>query len=476
LIHFIIFVPLVAAGGLVGLLHEGIRRKRLAARLFSNTTRGAPDVETPVADMQVVGSDDLVQIRHSERAAHIALGVSTAGALFYPPLGIASLPIIGYSALNWLRARYPSERLWLESPSRILAILALGGSLATGHWVLASLVLTVDLAARKWASQRAGPGATQARPALSRRGNSLRVALFLLTNVAVLLLMSVVLAVLGVAPANLLALAALALGFGMSGSFISLALSKWIAKLTTGARVIDEPGTDAEQWLIDTVARHAARAGIGMPEVAIFDSQDMNAFATGMKRDRALVAVSTGMIARMTPAEVEAVLGHELAHVANGDMVTLALIQGVLDTFVIFISRVVAGVIDGFTRSGRDGGGLGSIGYWVVVMVLQLTLGLLAMLIVMWFSRQREFRADAGGAELAGREEMIAALERLRTESQQSQLPDRLAALGIHSSPSRLAKLFSSHPPLEERITALRASSPRPVSDSPPSNDIEAMR
>lgn len=466
---FIILVPLVAAGGLIGALHEGFRRKRLAARLSSK-----PSGDAAMDEGQVLGNHDLVQIGFCERAAHLALGMSAAGTLFYPPVGIVSLPLIGYSAFHWLRARYPSERRRLQSPSSVLAILALVGSLATGHWVLASLVLTVDLAARRWASRNVEREGARASSALSQRGNLLRVALLLATNVAVLLLLSVVLAVLGVAPGNLLGLSAFALGLGMSGSFISLALSKWIAKLTTGARVIEEPGNDAERWLLDTVARHAARAGIGMPEVAIYESQDMNAFATGMKRDHALVAVSTGLIARMTPQEIEAVLGHELAHVANGDMVTLALIQGVLDTFVIFISRVVAGAIDGFTRNGRGEGGLGFLGYWALVMVLQLTLGLLAMLIVMWFSRQREFRADAGGAELAGSEEMIAALKRLQMQSQRPQLPDRLAALGIDSRPSRLAKLFSSHPPLEERIAALRATSP--ASDAQPGDTIEAAR
>ncbi|MGB5736823.1 MAG: protease HtpX [Thiohalocapsa sp.] len=304
----------------------------------------------------------------------------------------------------------------------------------------------------------------------------MRVALFLLTNLAVLLLLSLVLAVFGVAPENLFRLSALALAFGMSGSFLSLVLSKWIAKTSTGARVIKEAGDDTEQWLLDTVAAHAQRAGIGMPEVAVFESPDMNAFTTGMKRDHALVAVSTGLLARMTPEEIEAVLGHELAHVANGDMITLALIQGVLDTFVIFVSRVVAGGIEGFTGSDRGQGGLGSMGYWILVFLLQLTLGLLALLIVMSFARQREYCADAGGAELAGRESMIAALERLQTESEQTRLPDRLAAFGINSRPNRLAKLLSSHPPLADRIAALRASSvARQVPNSHPDTWSELM-
>jgi len=468
LIHLIILVPLVTAGGLAGLVHERIRRKRLVAGLSSATPH----------DGAAAGDDGFDQLRYSEHAAHIALGMSAVGALFYPPVGIASLPILGYGTFHWLRGRYPSEDPPLKSPARILALLAWAGALATGHWVLAPLVLTADLAARKWTWRERHPQPAPTGSPLSRRSNSVRIALFMLTNIAVLLLMSIVLAMFGIAPSSLLTLAIFAFVFGMSGSFISLALSKWIAKLTTGARVIDEPATEAEQWLIDTVAHHAKRAGIGMPEVAIYDSLDMNAFATGMKRDHAMVAVSTGLLARMTPAEIEAVLGHELTHVANGDMVTMALLQGVLDTFVIFVSRVVAGVIDSFTGGGRRGGGLGIFGYWAVVILLQLTLGLLATLIVMWFSRQREFRADAGGAELAGRDEMVAALERLLIENEQPQLPHRLAAFGVHATPSRLSELLSSHPPLEKRIAALLAGALRPeTSDVDPSDDlvVEAM-
>ncbi len=455
--------PLVIAGGIAGLVHQQLRRRRLTARSPSGPTRDAVQPNSRTRDATLEPITDLEPVRYSERAAYIALGVSTSAALLYPPLGIVSLPIIGYSAFHWARARVRSGGPWYRSPSSILAIIAFTLSLGTGHWVLASLVLSIDLATRRWASDRSGPEALRVRSALSRRGNSVRVALFLLTNLAVLMLLSLVLAVFGIAPANLFRLSALALAFGMSGSFLSLALSKWIAKTGTGARVVREAGNDTEQWLLDTVSAHARHAGIGMPEVAVFESPEMNAFATGMKRDRALVAVSTGLLARMPPDEVEAVLGHELAHVANGDMVTLALIQGVLDTFVIFVSRVVAGSIGGFTGSGRGEGGLGSMGYWILVIVLQLTLGLLALLIVMWFARQREYRADAGGAELAGRERMIAALERLDTESEQTQLPDRLAAFGINARPSRLAKLLSSHPPLADRIATLRAGSVRPL-------------
>lgn len=474
MIHFVVLVPLILAGGLAGLAHERIRRKRLAPRLAAKPIQSAVQLATGREHPQVVRIDELGPVRYSERAAYMALGLSTYSALFYPPLGVVSLPIIGYSAFNWLRARMRLARKWYRSPSSLLAIAAFALALGTGHWVLASLVLCVDLVFRRWASNSTETGSIRARSALSRRGNSLRVALFLSTNIAILLLLSVVLAVLGIAPVNLLRLSALALVFGMSGSFLSLALSKWIAKLSTGARVIKEVGNDTEQWLVDTVARHARRAGIGMPEVAVYGSPDMNAFATGMMRNRALVAVSTGLLARMTPDEIEAVLGHELAHVANGDMVTLALIQGVLDTFVIFISRVVAGVIDGLTRTDR-GDGLGGMGYWILVFVLQLTLGLLALLIVMWFARQREYRADAGGAELAGPDSMIAALERLRSEGEQSQLPDRLAAFGINARSSRLVDLLSSHPPLADRIARLRARSPRPISSSRSDDAIEVM-
>ncbi len=472
MIHLIVLVPLVTAGGVAGLLHERIRRKRAIAQPASDLAATGED-----AGAEAEQRGNPIRLGYSERASKVALGLSAAGALFYPPLGLASVPVLGYAAFNWLRARYPHERPILKSPARILALVALTGSLATGHWVLAPLVLSADLLARKWTWQRMDPEALQAPSPLSRRGNWLRIALFLLTNIAVLLLLTLVLALFGIAPSNLLTLAVFAFVFGMSGSFISLALSKWVARLSTGARIIDKPETDAEQWLIDTVARHAKRAGIGMPEVAIYDSFDINAFATGMRRNHALVAVSSGLLARMTPEEIEAVLGHELTHVANGDMVTMALLQGVLDTFVIFISRVIAGVIDSFSGGGRKGGGLGVIGYWVVVIALQLSLGFLATLIVMWFSRQREFRADAGGAELAGREEMIAALERLRLESERSRLPDRLAAFGIHSSPNRLSRLLADHPPLEERISALLADASHPSGQelSPGDDWIEAM-
>ena len=242
----------------------------------------------------------------------------------------------------------------------------------------------------------------------------------------------------------------------MGGSFISLAMSKWIAKKATKARVIEQPSNASEQWLVDTVRRLVEKAGIGMPEVAVYEAPDMNAFATGMKRDDALVAVSTGLLKNMNRDEVEGVLAHEISHVASGDMVTLALIQGVLNPFVIFLSRMIASVIDNVLRQDRDGGGLGFIGYIGVTIVLELLLGLFASLIVMWFSRKREFRADSGAAYLAGKQKMIDALRRLQAHHEPSKLPDQMAAFGIRPREGGLAVLFRSHPPLEERIQALQ--------------------
>ena len=242
------------------------------------------------------------------------------------------------------------------------------------------------------------------------------------------------------------------IGFG--GSFISLAMSKWMAKRATGATVIEQPRNSTEQWLIETVRRQAKQAGIGMPEVAVFDAPDVNAFATGMSRDSALVAVSTGLLNSMDKDEAEAVLGHEITHVSNGDMVTLALIQGVLNTFVIVLSRVVGYFVDRVILKNERGAG---IGFFVSSMVAQIVLGILASMIVMWFSRQREFRADAGGAKLAGRDKMIAALNRLKAMHEPAQLPDQMAAFGISGSPAGgFKRLFMSHPPLDERIAALK--------------------
>ena len=284
-----------------------------------------------------------------------------------------------------------------------------------------------------------------------------RIVLFLATNIAVLLVLSFVawitgldqwLAVHGQSLGGLLVLAAF---FGFGGSFISLAMSKTIAKTAMGVKVIDQQTTDPTgQWLLSVVAQHARNAGVGMPEVGIFDSPAPNAFATGMNRNSALVAVSTGLLQRMNRQEIEAVLGHEMTHVSNGDMVTLALIQGVMNTFVIFLSRIIGSLVD---RS-SDGRGFG---YFITVIVAQVCLGFLASIIVMWFSRRREFRADRGGAQLAGRDNMIGALESLKRD--QEPLPaQQFAAFGISDRPpgGGLARLFMSHPPLEERIAALR--------------------
>lgn len=290
----------------------------------------------------------------------------------------------------------------------------------------------------------------------------LRVVLFILTNLAVMALLAIVVKLTGIdvytqtrGGINLQGLLVMSAVFGMGGSFISLAMSKWIAKWTTKARVITEPRDLTEKWLHDTVRRHAEKAGIGMPEVAIYDAPDMNAFATGMSRNNALVAVSTGLLQGMDRNQVDAVLGHEIAHVANGDMVTLTLIQGVLNTFVIFFARVIGTVVDRAISGNREGGG--GIAYFAIVMVLQLVLGLLASIIVMWFSRWREFRADAGGARLAGRDSMVSALERLAANHGQSTLPKAIQAFGI-SGEGGLSRLFMSHPPLAERIAALRAA------------------
>lgn len=285
----------------------------------------------------------------------------------------------------------------------------------------------------------------------------MRIILYLATNLAVLVLLGIVMSVLGIDTAQTSGLLFFAALFGVGGSFLSLAMSKWIAKRSTKARVIEEPQNQTEKWLLETVHRQAELAGIGMPEVAIFDAREMNAFATGMKRNDALVAVSAGLLQNMDRGEVEAVLAHEISHVANGDMVTLALIQGVLNTFVIFLSRLAAGLIDSVLRSDRNGGGLGFLGYMGVTIVLELVLGLFASIIVMWFSRKREFKADSGAASLAGRQKMIDALRRLQANHEPSKLPDQMAAFGIRPKEGGLASLFRSHPPLEARIAALQS-------------------
>jgi heat shock protein HtpX len=281
-----------------------------------------------------------------------------------------------------------------------------------------------------------------------------RVFLFVVTNLAVLLVLGVVAYLFGVdraAPGQYGALLAMAAIFGMGGSFISLAISKWSAKRMMGVRVITQPAGEAEQWLLATVSRHAQAAGIGMPEVGIFDSPQPNAFATGPRKNNALVAVSTGLMRGMNREQVDAVLGHEISHVANGDMVTLTLIQGVLNTFVIFLSRIVGSIIDkAVFRSEREHGP----GYFLTVIALQILFGILASIIVMWFSRQREYRADAGGARLAGRQNMISALERLKAGAEP--LPDQMQAFGIAGDRKTISQLFMSHPPLDDRINRLR--------------------
>ncbi|HMT38184.1 MAG TPA: protease HtpX, partial [Thermomonas sp.] len=273
-----------------------------------------------------------------------------------------------------------------------------------------------------------------------------RLFLFLATNLAVLALVSIVMSLLGVNPRSFGGLLVMAALFGFGGSIVSLLMSKWIAKRTTGAHVIEQPRNEVEQWLHATVRRQAEAAGIGMPEVAIYDAPEINAFATGANRNNALVAVSTGLLRSMDRDEAEAVLAHEVSHVANGDMVTMALLQGVLNTFVIVLSRLVGRVIDGYLGN-RDGYG---IGYYLSVFVLDMVFGLFASMIAMWFSRHREFRADAGGAALAGRPKMIAALERLSRTYGESSLPKQVAAFGISGGGGHgLRGLLMSHPPLE---------------------------
>lgn len=288
-----------------------------------------------------------------------------------------------------------------------------------------------------------------------------RIALFLVTNIAVILVLSVVLRLLGVdrildesgTGLNYQSLLILSLVIGFGGSFISLAISKWMAKRSTGARVITNPSNATEIWLTSTVQRLAQQAGIEPPETAIYDSPQPNAFATGARRNSALVAVSTGLLQNMKKDEVEAVLAHEISHVANGDMVTLALVQGVVNTFVIFLSRVIGHIVDRVVLKNDRGHG---IGYFVSTIAAQIVLGILASVVVMWVSRQREFRADAGAARLNGKQPMINALRRL-DQDRPAELPEALQAFGISGGRGRgvLSKLFMSHPPIAERIAAL---------------------
>lgn len=290
-----------------------------------------------------------------------------------------------------------------------------------------------------------------------------RILLFLATNIAILLVASITLSLLGFegflaangVDLDLRALLIFCAIFGMGGSVVSLAMSKWIAKRATGCHVIEQPRSESERWLVNTVGELAQAAGIRRPEVGVFHSPQPNAFATGWNRNDSLVAVSTGLLETMHPDEIKAVLGHEIGHAANGDMVTLALIQGVVNVFVLFFARVIGHTVDRVVFRTEQGYG---IGYFVVTIIAQLVLSILASIIVMWFSRQREFRADAEGARLAGRQNMIGALERLRgTQELPSAMPDSMTAFGINpTGPRRFARLFASHPPLDERIEALR--------------------
>lgn len=286
-----------------------------------------------------------------------------------------------------------------------------------------------------------------------------RILLFLLTNLAVILVISVIFSIFGIGNVldeqgvdlDLQALLIYSAVIGFTGSFISLAMSKFMAKRSTGCQNIEDSPDPEAQWIVSRVRAHADAAGIGMPEVCVFPANEPNAFATGMRRDSALVAVSTGLLRGMHRNEVDAVIGHEIAHIANGDMVTLTLIQGVVNTFVVFFSRIAGHLVDRLVFKTERGHGPG---YWIVSLIAQLLLGILASIIVCWFSRQREFRADAGGAQYAGAENMIAALERLKGGT--AELPDGMAAMGI--SGGGFAKLFSTHPPLDDRIAALRAN------------------
>lgn len=289
-----------------------------------------------------------------------------------------------------------------------------------------------------------------------------RILLFLATNLAILVVLSISMRLLGIdsyldaqgTGLDLNALLIFSAVIGMTGSFISLAISKWMAKRATGAHVIDVPRDATERWLVETVRRQAQKAGIGMPEVAIYDAPDMNAFATGMRRNSALVAVSTGLLRNMSKEQVEAVLAHEVSHVANGDMVTLALIQGVVNTFVVFLSRIIGHTVDKVVFKTERGYGPA---FMITTIVAELVLGILASMIVMWFSRWREFRADAGSAQIEGKHKMIAALERLKMNMEQPQLPDQMKAFGIAGGKrADFMRLFMSHPPLEARIAALR--------------------
>jgi heat shock protein HtpX len=286
-----------------------------------------------------------------------------------------------------------------------------------------------------------------------------RIFLLVATNIAVMVVLSLIIQVFGLDRAlaqkgmNLTGLLVISAIFGFGGAFISLLISKWMAKRAMGVKVITNPANETERWLVNVVTQQAQTAGIGIPEVGIFDSPDPNAFATGANKNSALVAVSTGLLRNMRREEVEAVLGHEVSHVANGDMVTLTLIQGVMNTFVFFLARVIGGIVDKVILKNERGYG---VGYMITVIVAQIVLGFLAGMVVAWFSRQREYRADAGGAHLAGTNAMIGALEALKRVHTPTAMPEQMKAFGINDAqPSGFQRLLMSHPPLDERIAAL---------------------
>ncbi|CFQ33395.1 protease HtpX [Yersinia aleksiciae] len=287
----------------------------------------------------------------------------------------------------------------------------------------------------------------------------MRIALFLLTNLAVMLVFGLVLSLTGIQSSSVQGLMIMAGLFGFGGAFVSLLMSKWMALRSVGGEVIEQPRNETERWLLETVRRQSQQAGIAMPQVAIYQAPDINAFATGARRDASLVAVSTGLLQNMSRDEAEAVIAHEISHVANGDMVTMTLIQGIVNTFVIFISRLIAQVAAGFLSGDRDNEGSSAgnpMVYFAVSMVLELVFGILASIITMWFSRHREFHADAGSARLVGREKMIAALQRLKT-SYEPQEAGNLMAFCINGKSKSFSELFMSHPPLDKRIEALRS-------------------
>nr|WP_024968291.1 protease HtpX [Pantoea sp. IMH] len=286
----------------------------------------------------------------------------------------------------------------------------------------------------------------------------MRIALFLLTNLGVMLVFGLILSLTGIQSSSVQGLMIMAGLFGFGGAFVSLLMSKWMALRSVGGEVIEQPRTETERWLVQTIARQAQQAGIAMPQVAVYHAPDINAFATGARRDASLVAVSTGLLQNMSRDEAEAVLAHEISHIANGDMVTMTLIQGVVNTFVIFVSRIIAQIASGFLSGNREEGESNGnpMVYFAVSMVLELVFGILASMITMWFSRHREFHADAGSAKLVGREKMIAALQRLKT-SYEPQEASTMLAFCINGKSKSISELFMSHPPLDKRIEALRS-------------------